>query len=359
MKLYGFGSNGSGQLGIGNTEDTSLPQLCRLTDYQEWPSSIKTIKSGGNHTLVLLESGQLFVSGCIRDGRAGLPSSTDSITQFSKVTTSAFGGAKVKLCSALWEASVIVTDDNEVYTFGVGSKGELGTGKVVKELSLRLEKLWPNDEHIVDLSSGMGHTVIVLSNGDVYGWGNGRKGQLGAPNETVWQPRKVSNLSFRVVRAVCGKDFSYLLGEPGHGHQAILGSDRWKIRSNAPSSNLGWNQITASWGSVFTLSTTGKIHAWGRNDYRQLGPTEPQLGFTRVVAGSEHAIALTELGTVLVWGWGEHGNCGPRIDSQGDVKGWCNEIQACRFGKSHKVIGIAAGCATTFVWTEEINARSS
>ncbi|KAL8750718.1 MAG: hypothetical protein Q9199_006888 [Rusavskia elegans] len=315
--------------------------------------------SGGNHTLVLLESGQLFVSGRISDGRAGLPSSPDSITKFSEVPTSAFGGSKVKLCSALWEASVVVTNDNEVYTFGVGSKGELGTGKGVKELSLRLEKLWPNDEHIVDLSSGMGHTVIVLSNGDVYGWGNGRKGQLGAPNEIVWQPRQVQNQSFRVARAVCGRDFSYLVGEPGHGQHAILGSDKWKIRSNAPSSNLGWNQVTASWGSVFTLSTTGKFHAWGRNDYGQLGPEKPQLGFTHVIAGSEHAIALTESGTVVVWGWGDHGNCGPRINSQDNVKGWWNEIDTCRFGKSHKVVGIAAGCATTFAWTEETNDQPS
>ncbi|KAI4275509.1 MAG: hypothetical protein L6R38_005851 [Xanthoria sp. 2 TBL-2021] len=359
MKLYGFGSNGSGQLGIGNTEDTSLPQLCHLADYQEWPSPIKTIESGGNHTLVLLESGQLFVSGCIRDGRAGLPSLTDSITKFNEVPTSAFGGSKVKLCSALWEASIVVTDDNQLYTFGAGLKGELGTGKGVKEFPNRLENSWPNNEHIVDLSSGMGHTVIVLSNGDVYGWGNGRKGQLGAPNEIVWQPREVQNLSFRVVRAVCGTDFSYLVGEPGHGHHAILGSDKWKIRSNAPSSNIGWNQVTASWGSVFTLSTSGKFHAWGRNDYGQLGPDQPQLGFTHVIAGSEHAIALTESGTVVVWGWGEHGNCGPRINPQGDVKGWWNEIHAGRFGKSHEVVGIAAGCATTFVWTEETNDKAS
>lgn len=353
MKLYGFGSNGSGQLGIGSTEDTSLPQVCLLADCQEWPSPIKTIKSGGNHTLVLLESGQLFVSGCIRDGRAGLPSSADSITRFSEVPPSAFGSSKVKLCSALWEASVVVTDDNQVYTFGVGSKGELGTGNVAEELSNRLEKSWPNNEQIVDLSSGMGHTVVTLSNGDVYGWGNGRKGQLGTPNEITWLPRKIQNLSFQVVRAVCGTDFTYLVGEPGLGHHAILGSDKWKIRSNAPSSCLDWNQITASWGSIFTLSISGNFHAWGRNDYGQLGPEKPQIGFTHIIAGSEHAIAMTESGSVVVWGWGEHGNCGPRNNSQGEVKGWWNEIHASSFGNSHKVIGIAAGCATTFVWTEE------
>ncbi|KAL8995466.1 MAG: hypothetical protein Q9169_004807 [Polycauliona sp. 2 TL-2023] len=357
MKLYGFGSNGSGQLGIGEIQDTSLPQLCHLTDCQEWPSPIKIIKGGGNHTLVLLESGQLYVSGCVRDARVGLKSSTDLITKFSEVPASAFGGAKVKSCSALWEASIVVTDDNEIYTFGVGSKGELGIADGQKGLPRRLERFCPSDEHIVDMSSSMGHTVIVLSNGEVYGWGNGRKGQLGGPSEIVWHPRRIQDLSFHVVRAVCGTDFTYLVGAPENGHHAILGSNKWKIRSDAPSSNPGWTQITASWGSIFTLSTSGRINAWGRNDYGQLGPDKHEVVFDRVDAGSEHAIALTESGSVLVWGWGEHGNCGGGRDSQGDVKARCNEMPASQFGKSAKVIGIAAGCATTFIWTEDTSDR--
>ena len=353
MKLYGFGSNGSGQLGIGDTEDTTLPQLCHLDNEQDWPSSIKMISGGGNHTLVLLESGQLYVSGCTRNGRAAIDSTTDSVKKFTEVPSSAFGGSKVKLCSALWEASVVVTDDNEIYTFGAGSKGELGIGNGVKGNSHKLERFCPTDEHIVDLTSSMAHTVIILSNEDVYGWGNGRKGQLGAPAEIVWQPRKIQNLPFQAVRAVCGTEFSYLVGAPEYGHHAILGSDKWKIRSHAPSSNIGWSQITASWGSVFSLNKSGNIHAWGRNDRGQLGPAKRPVGLARIVAGSEHAVALTEHGTITVWGWGEHGNCGPGIDSQGDVKGWWNEMNPCRFGKFHKIVGIGAGCATTFVWTED------
>lgn len=323
-----------------------------MTEYQEWPSPIKTINSGGNHTLVLLESGQVFVSGCIKDGRAGLTTSTDSITTFSEVPTSAFDGSKVKLCSASWEATIVVTNDNEVYTFGVGSKGELGSGNRVKGLPRRLERFCPADEQIVDLSSSIGHTVIVLSNGEVYGWGNGRKGQLGAPAEVVWQPRKIQGLPFKVVRAVCGREFSYLVGTPEHGRHMILGSDKWKIRSEAPSLKSGWAHVTASWSSLFSLCTSGKLHAWGRDDHGQLGPDKQQTGLLHVVAGSEHVMALTESRAVIVWGWGEHGNCGPGIDAQGDVKGQSNEISSSYFETSHKITGIAAGCATSFVWAE-------
>ncbi|KAL8812872.1 MAG: hypothetical protein Q9200_000694 [Gallowayella weberi] len=355
MKLYGFGSNGSGQLGIGDTEDTSLPQLCRLANDQDWPSPIRTIKSGGNHTLVLLESGQLYVSGSIRDGRTGLDVKTDSISQFTNVSNSAFSGSKVKLCSALWEASIIVTEDDEIFTLGVGLKGELGVGDRGDESPHKLERFCPSEEQIVDLSSGMAHTIVVLSNGEVYGWGNGRKGQLGQPAGIVWKPRKIQNLSLKAVRTVCGSNFSYLVGDPEHGDHVILGSDKWNVLSHAPASVPGWKDIAASWGSVYILSKTGEYQSWGRNDHGQLGLNRRSVGLARISAGSEHALALIDHGCVATWGWGEHGNCGPGLDSQGDVKGWWNEIQAFRFGKGCRIVGTAAGCATSFVWVEEVN----
>ncbi|KAL8677985.1 MAG: hypothetical protein Q9186_005615 [Xanthomendoza sp. 1 TL-2023] len=359
MKLYGFGSNGSGQLGIAHTNDTSLPQLCHLADDQNWPSPIRTIKSGGNHTLVLLESGHLYVSGSTKDGRTGLNLKTDLISQFTEVSNSTFGGSKVKLCSALWEASVIVTEDDEVFTLGVGLKGELGIGTGGDDSPHRLERFWPSEEQIVDLSSGITHTVIILSNGEVYGWGNGRKGQLGQPAMIVWEPRKIQSLSLKAVRAVCGTDFSYLVGDPEHGHHVVLGSDKWNVKSHAPALIPGWKDVAASWGSVFMLSKTGGFQSWGRNDHGQLGPEKHPAGFARISAGSEHALALTDNGTdhgnVAAWGWGEHGNCGPGPDPQGDVQGWWNEIPASRFGRGCRIVGTAAGCATSFVWTEEVS----
>ncbi|KAI4249258.1 MAG: hypothetical protein L6R40_000716 [Gallowayella cf. fulva] len=189
MKLYGFGSNASGQLGIGHNEDTSVPQLCHPVADEEWPSSIRTIKAGGNHTLVLLESGQLYISGSIPGGKTGMGLESDLISHFHEVPHSMFGRSKVKLCSASWEASVIVTDDNDIYTFGVGLKGELGSGNEGSHPQNKLERFGPLGEQIIDLSSGMAHTLVIFSNGDVYGWGNGRKGQLGQPAEILSEPR--------------------------------------------------------------------------------------------------------------------------------------------------------------------------
>ncbi|KAI4127909.1 MAG: hypothetical protein LQ338_002994 [Usnochroma carphineum] len=359
VTLYAFGSNACGQLGIGHTKDTSLPQPCQVSDGWKWPAPIARIRGGGSHTLVLLESGDLYASGSLSNGRTGLDFSKDSIVMFQKVPRETLGCSKVKLCSALWEASVVVTEDNKVYTFGLGPKGELGAGEGVTGLSHNLDRLWPPEEQIIDLESGISHTVIVLSNGDVYGWGNGRKGQLGEPAEIVWKPRKIPNLDFKVERAVCGKEFSYLVGDPGEGHHVVLGSDKWNVISVAPAAIPGWQNIGASWGSIFVTSYSGGVCAWGRNDHGQLGPDRCPEYVEFIAAGSEHALALTIHNNVAAWGWGEHGNCGPGIDERGDVKGWYNDIQADGFGKASKVMGVAAGCATSFVWIQAADGEHS
>ena len=67
--------------------------------------------------------------------------------------------------------------------------------------------------------------------------------------------------------------------------------------------------------------------------------------------GSEHALALLDEGTVVAFGWGEHGNCGTEVDAQGNVKGRYNRIEMPEIGHEHEVVGIGAGCATSWIIT--------
>ncbi|KAL8868667.1 MAG: hypothetical protein Q9174_004839 [Haloplaca sp. 1 TL-2023] len=357
MSLYAFGSNGSGQLGVGHIDDINEPERCRISGSHRdheflWPHRIKAVKGGGNHTLVLLDSGSLYTSGDVSDGRTDLEVSEDSISSFKRLPSSLFGDSKVKFCSALWETTIVVNEHDQVYTFGNGSKGERGAGEQTQESSGPLDRFFPVEEHIVDLASSMAHTIVVLSNGDAYGWGNGRKGQLGEPAEIVWKPRKIQGLPFKVARAVCGREFSFLVGDPKEGRHAVLGSDKWNVRSAAPALIPDWQDIAASWGSIFVLDKSGRLHAWGRNDHGQLQVAEYPDPIARIAAGSEHVIVLSKDGAIAVSGWGEHGNCGSRTDTKGDAKEWSQIQPPYSHQKPLQVVGIAAGCATSFLWSD-------
>ncbi len=353
MQLYAFGSNGSGQLGIGSTNDVSTPQLCLFPDDTKLPSRPLKIVAGGNHTLLLLENGTVYYAGSPRDGQVNPGSHLCSTSTFRKAYISILGD-KVMNCSAFWEGSVFVNAENQIFTAGLGSKGERGIGGISASLGLQMLKNFPphhpqDRSKIIDVASGVDHTVVVLADGDVWGWGNGRKGQLDQPEEFVWEPRRFSYLEFPVIRAVCGREFTLLIGNGGRC--TVLGSNKHAIKSQKPSAVCEWEDISASWGSLFVLKSSGRIESWGRNDHGQLTP--PGLpAIQQIAAGSEHVVALTKENKVISWGWGEHGNCGSNTDENGDVKGYWNEVSFNQAECHQEVLGIGAGCATSFFWTE-------
>ncbi|KAB5570162.1 regulator of chromosome condensation 1/beta-lactamase-inhibitor protein II [Coniochaeta sp. 2T2.1] len=357
--LFALGSNGSGQLGIGHTEDVSVPKQVLLPESSDLSAPISRVAAGGNHTLLLSSSGDLFWSGDSTSGACGrvTPEQKAAESQFHPVnlTTSAEESFKVGLIAATWEASVVTRLDSrgrntEVYTFGAGMKGELGLGELIIRTPTpsRIENFPPEGTEVVDLAACMGHVVAVLSNGEAYGWGNGRKGQLGLPDAVVNSPRKIEGVDFKVARAVCGKDFTVLVGGGDDPRVLFLGADKFGTKAAVPDTAEGWSDVRASWGNVYALRHDGRFESWGRDDHGQMVP-EHLPPVSKITVGSEHVLALDEEGNVLTWGWGEHGNCGPKVDN-GDVKGRWNVIASTKFmPPNSKVTSIGAGCATSWI----------
>ncbi|KAI9764718.1 MAG: hypothetical protein M1840_008110 [Geoglossum simile] len=357
--LHSFGSNGSGQLGLGHREDVSVPTKCLL------PVALDKLRAriaaGGNHTIVLLSSGGAFSTGENGDGRCGYDTALAPLrAEFLRIAilvSPLHIVDKFKLCAATWEATIFISHENEVYSCGTGLKGQLGLGDGVcySTAPQRVQGFPPAGTEIIDIASCMAHTVAILSNGEVYGWGDGRKGQLGEPAATVWSPRKFEGITFSAYKAACGREFTYIVGNPMHGHHAVLGLDKWGVRSSMPELVRGWKDIGASWGSIFVLQGDNRLFSWGRNDHGQLAPASvPDL--QGIAVGSEHALGLTLEGSLVAWGWGEHGNCGPDIDDDGDVKGHWNEIPPPKgeLGVVTPISGVGAGNASSWAFTNSL-----
>lgn len=355
--LFALGSNGSGQLGVGHDEDTSTPTALACLDHDKH-KKVKQISAGGNHTLVLYQDGTLVTTGYGKDSRCGLAGNEGLHRPFPLLTRPAITyelTTKILQVSATWAASFLLCADGKtVLVCGTGASGELGLGAGVMAVtsSQKIPDFPPSGTEVVQLSSCMAHTVAVLSNGQVYGWGKGRKGQLGAPLADAWSPRSIPDIPFRATKAVCGKDFTCIVGEPTGNELIIHGPgsrDRFDIQANAPATIVGWKDIVASWGSIFVLKHSGEVLSWGRDDHGQLCPPR-LLAIETIAAGSEHVVVMTKSGRVLTWGWGEHGNCGTPVDGRGDVKGHWNELST-----PQKPCSVFAGCATTFAATDSDN----
>ena len=349
MPLYAFGSNGSGQLGVGHSNDLSNPELVQHSE--TW--SIKQLAAGGNHTVVLCSDGKVRATGNNEDSRACICGRSTYAFMEMPLWEYKYGGTlEVKQVACTWSATLLLLADGTVFVCGTGSSGELGLGEGVvgSKVLRRITDFPPEESQVTAISACMGHVVTLLSDGNVYGWGKGRKGQLGDPHEDVWTPRKIVGVEFKATHAACGKDFTVVVGEKSTGEILILGpsgNDRFGVRSRAPALSTNVSAVTASWGSIYALCDDGSVQAWGRDDHGQLPPPKlPQI--QSIAAGSEHVLALTTSGNVLAWGWGEHGNCGKPTDDRGDVKGRWNDVKV-----SGRVNQVFAGCATSFIAVEE------
>lgn len=410
MRVFAFGSNGSGQLAIGHTEDVSTPTECLFTTPAP-TDKITKIVAGGNHTLLLTESGHVYTAGCNTDKRCGPsqsphyqdknerePSQTEeNILRFRRLILTDRVTAKdidtFKCISATWEGSILVPSmADKIFVLGSTPKGELGLGKDLAARTptqafvkpgLTIPNFPPAGTTIVSVASGMGHTVAILSNGQVYGWGGSRKGQLGASlkdEKIVWSPAQVGGVPFFATGAVCGREFTVVLGQRAAGEFAVFGDEanRWGImgipdslRGSSQGSGSGRKEyldIEASWHGIYVHvsghhsdseigldslngSAAGSLIAWGRNDRGQLPPPNfPPL--SEIGVGSEHVLALLEDGSVATFGWGEHGNCGLDTDARGNVAGKYNLIPLPDDVPGARVVGVSAGCATSWLIVE-------
>ncbi|KAI0015446.1 RCC1/BLIP-II [Xylariomycetidae sp. FL0641] len=362
--LFSLGSNGSGQLGVGHKEDISVPKQVKFAG-QGPHGKITRVAAGGNHTILLSDSGKAYWSGDATNGCCGIVDDAEKdSTEFREVSISKTQDpGTVAFVACTWDSTVFVTADESgkatrVYTCGSQQESNSGpsasSGDGSKAPTL-VSDFPPAGTHIIDIAAGFRHIVVVLANGDAYGWGNGRKGQLGEipevsePKGLVKQPRKIKGVDFKVAKAVCCQYTTCLTAEPGDGRIQVLGADKWKLQSNAPVEVPNWKSIDASWGSIYILQRNGTVLAWGRDDHGQLPPPGlPELA--DIAAGSEHVLALTEDGQVLAWGWGEHGNCGPQTEKFGDVKGRWNVLASLKnLSEGSSITAIGAGCATSWI----------
>lgn len=399
MKLFAFGSNGSGQLGIGHEEDVSTPVQCHFTLAPN--DSIAKIAAGGNHTLILTKNGHVYAAGCNEDNRCGppQPSSTSNspetnsnITSFKRVIlTDQITGSTVDTfshISATWEGSILVSSyagfpqetKDRVFILGSSPRSELGlalaSGTAILP-GLSLSTFPPHGKRILALASGMAHAVVVLSSGEVYGWGGARKGQLGEGlkgEKIVSVPKRVEGIPFFVNGAVCGREFTVLFGNKEEGEILVLGDkgNRWgvldvrdseglklRVRERERLSSGGWGQEELGLGlgleqgrrGASVGSDSSSAFRWGVRDIGASWHGIYVLGFASAkTVGSDSGSTFDTSGTeerfLVAWGRNDRGQLPPA-----DLPA----LQALAVGSEHVLVLLRDGSVAAFGWGEHGN----
>jgi alpha-tubulin suppressor-like RCC1 family protein len=304
-QLYAFGNNYYGELGSTTNNGTSTanptPTLVAL------PGEIGTVTqtaAGGNDSLALTSSGQLYAFGYNADGELGNTTNTGTNNPTPTPTLVTFPGeiGTVTQIAAGSFHSLALTSSGQLYAFGYNAQGQLGittnSGTANANPTPMLVALPGQIGTVTEIAAGAYYSLAVTSSGQLYAFGDNLYGELGsATNSGTGTPNPTPTL----------------VGLPGQ-----IGTV---------------SQISAGGDHSLAVTSSGQLYTFGSNAYGQLGsttnsgvatanPTPTLVGLpgqigtvTQIAAAETHSLAVTSSGQLYTFGDNYYGQLGNATNS--------------------------------------------
>ena len=166
-----------------------------------------------------------------------------------------------------------ITSDKEVYGWGRNDFGQLA--KLVNDDINKPDKININDKIINEISCGSFHTIVLTSDGMVYGWGNNTNGQIGCGKELGEKISVITQLkTLKKIKAIhCSYQSSFALTDNGMvyswggndcfelGHELRLGQCVFEPKRI---DLLNITSICSSGNNTYFLSNEGNIYFCGK-----------------------------------------------------------------------------------------------
>lgn len=174
--LWTWGDGEHGQLGQGDVEPRQAPSRVIVGVGADgsvlgW-GRVVMVACGNLHTLVLTADGKVWSCGCGSWGRLGLGDTRDRHTPTLVRPNELFGGATIVMVAAGASHSASVSSEGDVWCWGCGREGCLGAN-VEDSLVPRQVGRDKLPAAVVMVAAGRAHTLSVADDGGLWAWGCG------------------------------------------------------------------------------------------------------------------------------------------------------------------------------------------
>jgi alpha-tubulin suppressor-like RCC1 family protein len=277
-RVLAWGDNQYGELGDGTTTGRHVPVRVRIPA----GTTITAVRAGCAFGLALTSAGRVLAWGDNDLGELGNGTTTNSDIP---VRVHVPKGTRVTGISAGGGFGLARTAQGKVLAWGDNVNGELGDGTTTNSSTPVLVHL-PAGATATDIAAGAEHGLALTPAG-MYAWGYNGFGQLGNGTTTN------TDTPVRVEAFVRGHGFGHVTGLFGGCEHSLA------------------------------LFSSGTVLAWGYNEHGQLGngttnnsEKPAQVIFPAgttvkaISAGCQDSFALTASGRVLAWGYNEYGTLG-------------------------------------------------
>ncbi|XP_077216789.1 regulator of chromosome condensation (RCC1) family protein [Tasmannia lanceolata] len=331
--LFTWGSNDFGQLGDGTEDGKKHPKKVKLLQTE----FVKSVACGAHCTAAIAEPREN--DGTVSTSRLWVWGQNQG-SNYPRLYWGDFTpNTIVRQVSCGSVHVVALSEDGLVQAWGYNEYGQLGRGftceglqgaRVLNAYARFLDEA-PELVKIIQVSCGEYHTAAISENGEVYTWGLGNMGQLGHCSlqygDKELLPRRVVSLDGVVVKDVaCGGVHTCAItikgalyawgggqsGQLGLGPQSGLFScvpnESEMLLRNIPVLVVPAGVQLVSCGHSHTLAymIDGRIRGWGYNSYGQAAnekttyawypsPVDWCIGEVRkLTAGGGHSAVLTD-----------------------------------------------------------------
>lgn len=321
-QLYAFGFNANGQLGDSSTSSKSSPvQIGSLTTWKQADAS-----KSGNYSLAVRNDGTLWGWGENGSYQLGTGNTTDrqspvqigTADNWLQVTAGGFEGSALSLG---------IRQDGSMWAWGLNTGGRLGDGTTIHRFTP-----WQIGGFTVgwsQLSAGGNHALAVKTDNTLWSWGSSDQyGQLGSTRSGPISPVQVGSLT-DWVQVSAGSLHSTAVKTDGtlwtwgSNEFGQLGDGTRTHRSSPVQIGAltNWSRVSAGGSHSLAVKTDGTLWAWGWNNSGRLGDgtttsrsSPVQVGaltsWSQIFAGISQSLAVKTDGTLWAWGVNSSGELG-------------------------------------------------
>ena len=244
MELLAWGANNYGQLSVGyKCEQVDTPIEVQLPSNCNLEHGIFQLAGGGGHTLLADSNDRLYGAGWNNKGQLGLGENYEDVMRFTEVNISLRSKeteTKIRKVACGWDFSIILLSNGTVYGCGSNAFGQLGLSENTKRCSIFTPLVVELNIFVIDVSCGMRHTLLLDKNGNVYSTGCGKKGQLGLGQEVkrLFTPTIVKDIP-KGLSVHCGQHFSAVITTSQASCDLFMfGDNKYKQVSNTSSNTI-------------------------------------------------------------------------------------------------------------------------
>lgn len=316
-KLYAWGFNAYGDLGIGDTTVRSSP--VQVGALNTWTSI--TVGKG------ITSDGKLWAWGINNVGQLGLNTATFSYS--SPVQVGALTNW-LQVSGGQYTFTAAIKTNGTLWTWGPNNQGQLGLGNTTaysspKQVGSLTDWLY--------VSAGYESCGAIKTNNTLWTWGRNGNGELGLGNTTARSsPTQVGSLTnWASVRmnatATIALKTDGTIWSWGYNINGQLGINSANYYYSSPKqigSLTNWTAISNSGYTMHAIDSSGRLYGWGRNNTGAVGngtvntySSPIQIGAltnwskveTAGIANGYTAAIKTD-GTLWTWGQGSSGRLG-------------------------------------------------